>query len=423
MPRSYAPIDVGDHPLMDRRTLRRFVLLALLWAGCRPSAPSDDPDEYEIDTGVEYRLEVGEPRWMVPSVRLPEGAETRASNNNVAIAYFEGRLFMGWRTAETHWASPDTKMHIVSSKDDGESWTLEHTIALGNDVREPAFLAMNGRLFFFFFEGGNDPLQFRPKNIWRIERLGEAKWSAQETLRMPGEIAWDIKERGGVAYMTSYQGNHYSADESAIEVYFSKSQDGLTWEPVDPSQPIQYFGGVSEVAFELDVDGSAWFVTRNEDGDQTGFGSHLCHAESSNLGAWDCPARSNPERYDSPELFRHGDDLYLVARRDVGGPFDQQREDLDFLDARRQYLLDYWTRPKRTAIYRIDRDTREVVPLLDLPSAGDTAFPSIRRTGPHSYLLANYTSPLDDPDLSWVEGQGSELGTRIYFVEVRFVAE
>ncbi|MBL6975448.1 MAG: hypothetical protein ISR64_06945 [Deltaproteobacteria bacterium] len=113
-------------------------------------------------------------------------------------------------------------------------------------------------------------------------------------------------------------------------------------------------------------------------------------------------------------MFRHGDDLYLVARRDVGWPFGGPGGGS---------LVDYSFRPKRTALYRIDREARRVTHLVDLPGAGDTAFPSIRRTGAHGYLLANYTSPLDEPDITWIFGQTSDLGTLIYLLDIDFISE
>ena len=75
---------------------------------------------------------------------------------------------------------------------------------------------------------------------------------------------------------------------------------------------------------------------------------------------------------------------------------------------------------KRVAsLYR--RKARKVVHLLDLPSAGDTAFPSVRRTGAHTFLIANYTSPLDKPNVSWLEAQAAAAGTQIYLVELELV--
>ena len=94
------------------------------------------------------------------------------------------------------------------------------------------------------------------------------------------------------------------------------------------------------------------------------------------------------------------------------------------IDERRtRYAAAYWNRPKRTALYRIDKAARSVVHLVDLPSAGDTAFPSVRRTGADTFLVANYTSPLDDPDRTWLEGQGALDGTSIYLITLSFIAQ
>lgn len=388
----------------------------------RPPTPSDDPADYPVDTAVEYRHVTGTPRFVVPGAGLPADTPVTSSNNNVDIIFFEDRLFMAWRTSETHWASANSIMYVVSSEDGGEHWTREATIELGADVREPRFLVMAGTLFFYWFEAGTSAFSFEPRFFWRMERLGPGVWSNKVQGGEDAEVPWCIRVRGGVAYMTSYRGMHYQQNgESNIDVFFKHSTDGRTWTPVNPARPVVYHGGVSEVAFEFDDAGDLWAVTRNEDGDASGFGSHVCHAPAQDVTLWDCGTRSNPERLDSPWMVRHGRDLYLVARRDVGGPFDQGRADLTFEQQRTTYLVDYWNRPKRTALYRINTTTRAVEHLEDLPGAGDTAFPSVRRTGAHSFLLANYTSPLDQPDISWIEAQGSPRGTQIYLMTLEFV--
>ena len=76
--------------------------------------------------------------------------------------------------------------------------------------------------------------------------------------------------------------------------------------------------------------------------------------------------------------------------------------------------------PHLDQIIYVDREARRVVHIEDLPSAGDTAFPSVVRTGDHTYLIANYTSPIDDPDRTWLQGQASPDGTQIYLIELRF---
>jgi hypothetical protein len=80
-----------------------------------------------------------------------------------------------------------------------------------------------------------------------------------------------------------------------------------------------------------------------------------------------------------------------------------------------------WLQAKRTALYRLDAVARRIVPILDLPSAGDTAFPSVARLGPDDFLVANYTSPIGNAAQSWLSGQLNETG--IYFVRVSFAAQ
>jgi hypothetical protein len=361
--------------------------------------------------------ELGEIRWVVPSAVLPPGLVPLASNNNVSIALHEERLFMGWRTSETHFASEGSRIHLVSSADLGTSWDLESTWELGADVREPLLYVVAGQLFFQFFEAGTDPLAFEPLQIWRSEYLGTGSWSELEARGEEGEVPWEVVVREGVAWMTSYVGEHYdlTAGTEAIELRFSRSEDGRNW-----SGDTVYVGGASEAAFQWDDQGALWAILRNEDGDSSGFGSLLCTAPPGDSMAWECPDESNPERYDSPRMFTHGGEVWLLARRDVDGPYDQGREDLTFQEQRLRYLLDYSARPKRTALYRVDRELLRVEHVFDLPSAGDTAFPSVVKLGPHRFLVANYSSPVEDPDRTWLQGQLSGEGTGIYLVELSF---
>jgi hypothetical protein len=363
---------------------------------------------------------VSEPRFIIPSDILPAELQPLNSNNNVDILLYGGRLFLAWRTAPNHFAGPDTHLYVMSSGDNGATWQFEHDVFLGTDMREPRLVGVGGYLQLMFFEAGSDSGRFEPMRLWRTRRLGPAQWSDLEVLTPSGEVPWDLKVRDGIAYRTSYEGDHYgSGDTSEIAVFFKQSTDGTSWTPVG-GKPNVYYGGVSEVAFEFDGGGALWAVTRNEDGDATGFGSHVCHAPVDDLSAWQCSPQTDPERYDSPEMFRHGDELYLVARRDVGGPYDAGDADLSLAERRGRYLVAYSLRPKRTALYRIDKQERRVVHVMDLSGVGDTAFPSVQQTGPDTYLLANYTSPLDTPDISWLQGQTSGRGTQIYLATLTF---
>ncbi|MEZ4241218.1 MAG: sialidase family protein [Myxococcota bacterium] len=377
-------------------------------ARCCSPGRADDPADWDaqVDPSVDWTPVLSEPTWVVPSDAVPDGITVLPSNNNVSILLTDDRLFLAWRTSHNHFASVDTEMHVVSSDDGGASWVHEHTVALGTDVREPTLLLADGHVVLTFFQAGTEPLAFEPQAVWRSERCATGDWTDEivedDTTRVP----WDLKERGGVLYRTSYTGEHYG--EGVLDLHFERSDDGgRTFSPVG-DDPV-YQGGNSEAAFEIAQDGRLWAVTRNEDGDATGQGAMVCTAEPDQLGVWDCPDVSDPERYDSPELLRHGDDLYLIARRDLGGPFGDD-----------EGMLPYSTRPKRTALYRIDPEARAVVWLFDLPSAGDTAFPQARRTGPHTFLVANYSSPLEMADASWLQGQTDARGTGVWLATLTF---
>ena len=118
-------------------------------------------------------------------------------------------------------------------------------------------------------------------------------------------------------------------------------------------QEIIYNGGISEVGFQIislrfpvvkyqfenltklgwtfDIFKNAWGVGRNEHGDLSGWGSRVFKADHDPdatgtagpaLKEW-VPLHedSDPNIYESPRLFRHGNDLYLIARTDPDGPF------------------------------------------------------------------------------------------------------
>ncbi len=390
------------------------MLFLLLACEAPPSAasdkvsPSDDPADYSVDTSISYRASFGEIQWVVPSDTLPSALQPMASNNNVELHFFEGKLYFAWRSAPTHFASEETIMWIVSSENDGLSWELEHEIALGSDLREPRFLSLNGELQFSFFEAGTNPAAFEPKQLWRIWKT-DAGWSEPEPFGDDKSVLWDLKVRYGTAYMTTYDGAHYG--DGDVYVRFWSSEDGRNWELVDGVDHV-YAGGVSEVAFEFDAEGNLWAIGRNEDVDITGAGTQICSAPASALADWTCLEESDPNRYDSPELFRHGNELYLLARRDIDGPYGPEGD-----------LIAYSMRPKAFSLYQLDTENMSVLWLQDLPGVGDTAFPSVRRLNEHTFRFANYTSPLDDPEISWFAAQTSPLGSQIYMMDIEFIAE
>ncbi len=258
-------------------------------------------------------------------------------------------------------------------------------------------------------------LVFVPLGALVTRYLGPDEWTEPADFGDEGFIPWRTKLVDGVPYMLGYVGgeNIYDMDGEGTVVLWLTTDDGEEWVPVVEGQPDVISGGVSETDFVFLDDGTLIAVSRNERGDDTGFGSKICRAEAGSLGDWECV--NDPRKYDSPLLFRHQSTIYLIGRRNLNetGHFDLGEEG-DWEDLGLGYQLDYWSHPKRCALWTVDPDSLEVEWVLDLPSAGDTCFPGLVQVSEQDYLLANYTSPLDDLDISWVQGQNGR--TSIYRV-------
>ncbi|MFH1434983.1 MAG: hypothetical protein ABIJ56_04625 [Pseudomonadota bacterium] len=404
-----------------------ILLLAPAGTGCPDSGPADE--DAETDAGQDAAAEdmpppelpaftasLSDPVRVVPSSSLPDEAETQAGNNNLDIIEFDGRLFLAFRTAPDHFASPEARIHVVSSADDGETWDYEHTFFLETDLREPEFMALEGRLILYFAVLGRDPTAFVPQGMKVSARDGEGNWSADEWSYLEGFMPWRARVIDDVAYLIGYMGGGdiYGSDDKVIKVHWLTTEDGTTWEPVIPDQPVVLEGGVSETDFAFLEDGSLVAVGRNEAGDEAGFGSKICRARPDALGEWTCVA--DPKKYDSPLVFMHEGVPFLIGRRNVSetGNFDLGYDHLSPEEQFFQYSLDYWDRPKRCAVWQIDPYGMSIEFVIDLPSRGDTCFPTAVPKGGGDFLVYNYSSPLNGEDLGWLDGQRGP--TAIYSV-------
>lgn len=361
------------------------------------------------------------PVVVAPSSALPAEVESQEAHNNLDIAWHDpdgegplpGRLFFAFRTAPDHFASKDTVMYVVSSED-LLSWRFEGRFAKDTDLREPQLVSLGGKLLFYYVVLGDDPFAFEPQGTEVVEWLGPGRFGAPRAVFEPGFLVWRIKpldQPGHPAdwvHAFGYTGgeNIYAFDGEPISVHWLKSRDGLVWEPVVAGQPVVLVGGASETDGVFLEDGGFVAVARNEAGDEAGFGMKICRADAGRLGDWTCA--QDPRKFDSPLVFREGDAVWLIGRRNLTdtGHYDLGLDALPMQERSLQYQLDYWQNPKRCALWRVDPATLEVVHALDLPSKGDTCFPETLRLMEGRELVFNYTSPLGrDDEPSWLEGQ------------------
>ncbi len=383
-------------------------LTAVVLAACSPPpvpAPTEPAQEVVI----------GPTTQVLPGPGIPADTGLLQSNNNLDVLDADGARYLAIRTSLVHFATPFTKIVVFRSTDGGTTWAREAVVERGRDMREPRLLALNGTVFLYFFDAGTNPFAFEPGGVQGMERRADGTWTDPVPVSPGDAVVWRTKTVDGVPYMVRYRGGEdsYTVDrEPAIAVELLTTTDGYDWTPVDPARPVVRTGGASESDFAFDDDGRLWAVMRNEAGEQGRYGSLVCTAPPGDIANWDCA--DDPRKFDSPLVFSHEGEIWILARRQVAndGRFDLG---ISWLPRDLQYLAyeaAYWVTPKRLALWKLDRGTRTVNWVADLPSRGDTAFPGIVWTGPHSLLVYNYSSPIEGEDLAWVQGQ---LGpTNIY---------
>ena len=364
---------------------------------------------------------------VVPGAGLPAEVVLQTANNNLDIVRHEGRLFLAFRTAPSHFASAEARLYVVSTEDE-QTWRYEGEFFESTDLREPRLLSLNGHLFLYYAVLGTDRLAFEPHGMRVTEYGGPGSWTTPEWFYGEGFIPWRAKILGGRAYLMAYIGgeNIYEVNGNPISVHWLTTADGRTFEPVVPDHPVVLTGGTSETDFTILDDGTVIAVARNEAGDaESGFGSKICRGEANAPATWRCNA--DPKRYDSPLVFRHRGEVYLFGRRNVTGDgnFDLGRHDLPLQQQSNEYAAEYWGKPKRCSLWHIDPVALTATFVLDLPSKGDTCFASVVPADPaqdaartDDFLVYNYSSPIDGPDISWLRGQTGN--TLIYRQRLHF---
>jgi len=348
-------------------------------------------------------ITVGPPRPVVPGPAAVAEVTALRSNNNLDVCQHNGRRYLAWRTAPHHFASADARLYVVASDDRGVTWSYETTIALGRDVREPRFLSWDGRLLLYFFTLGTTWWRFEPDRVHVTERTPSG-WTPPAPISEPGVVEWRPRLLGGVPVMSVYLGADtiYGPHPEPTRVELWTTDDGRGWRPLDPEHPVAHVGGTETDIVE--APGGGWVAVTRKEG-PAGWGSDVCRAADPGTRGW--RTRSHPVKLDSPLLFRDGDDVLLLARRQVAfdGRYDLGWRRPSPPRRTRLYQLLYWVTPKRTALWRVDPVTLDVTWLADLPSRGDTCFPAIVAEGDGRYTVYNYTSPIDRWDRPWVAGQ------------------
>lgn len=331
---------------------------------------------------------------IIPSKSLPEQVKTRHSNNNLDLIEFNGRYYVGFRTAPNHFASKKTKLYVLSTTD-FTNWTFELEVFKESDLREPRFYQRNDTLFFMFFNGGKNKFKFEPNGIFQTH-LTAGKWSdAVELKDIPrGYVPWRIKPHKGLFYLSTYEGiNEYKLEEPC-ETRFYISANGYDWQPISAEPQIDHPRASAENAFAFADNGDMWGITRLEFD-----GSYIFHADKDDLGTWE--KWWSPHKFDSPIAFNHKGQIFFIARRNLDGEGEFYRKDKKY----KKNLVRYSLRKKTTALYLLDTTNKALIHVKDFNSTGDCAFPGIAQINDNTYHVLNYSSNIKKRKKPWIIGQ------------------
>jgi hypothetical protein len=358
---------------------------------------------------------LGPPRRIVPGPASVDAVRAGRANNNLDAIQHDGRRYLVWRAAPIHFAHRDARLYVVASDDGGETWTHEFTVALGRDVREPRFLALGGSLFLYFFTLGSTWYRFEPDRVFAAARV-DGVWTEPRPIAEPGLVEWRPRVLSGRPTLSVYRGadTTYSATPEPTRVELLTTDDGWDWKPLDPAHPVSHVGGTETDL--VDAPGGGWIgVTRLEGPD--GWGTDVIRSPGGRADDW--ITRRLAAKLDSPLVFRAGDDVLCIARRQLafGGRYDLGWRRPRAPRRTLLYHAIYWATRKRSSLWRIDTDTLDVEWLVDLPGYGDTCFPALIDDGDGRFTVYNYTSRLDGPDVPWIVGQFGH--TDIYEMELQ----
>lgn len=329
---------------------------------------------------------------LVPSDLVNQDCRTGLCrhNENTDLHRWNGDVYFVHRTAGSQVLGPNSSLRVYRSTDNGKTFKLRATIPAPpeRDIRDPSFYEVGNRLYIKAITrlpgfalrdtgAGSISVDMRSKDgkHWTSPRpIGPLEWGF-----------WRVVEHDGVYYSAAYQ-------DGDLQVVLYRSKDGKTWK----AGPQIY--GVSEdtpLETELIVSPSGKRMLglvrmdgTNEElfGDQGRLRTKVCWAKKP-FKSFTCPQELTGVRLDGAVSFYWEGRLFLIARK---------------------HLLNSGIR-KRTALYEITGDL-EGGPLKirewgELPSAGDTSYAGIARTGESTFLATWYTSPpADDP--SWLVGFG-----------------
>ena len=328
--------------------------------------------------------------------KFPPEVRIQRSNNNLDLISFKSRYYVAFRTAPSHFASPNTWLYVVSSCD-LDKWDFEDSVHLGYDMREPRFYEHHDTLFLMFFRGGFKMFRFEPNEVLVTYKTKSMPWTKPVSVGLNGFVPWRVRTRNDTLYLSAYNGKDLYRHKHKGDLRLLTSVDGFHWTNIS-KEPQLKMESIEEGEFIFDKQGDMYGIARME-----GSGSLLTYACHDSLSCWH--TIFSAYKYDSSLLLDDDDDIYLLSRRSLGGKMTKAPKWMSSRRARIFELLKYTFSRKVTSIFKYNTIDKVLVHILDFPSTGDTAYPAITKLGKGKYLFMNYSSDITKRRKNWLTGQ------------------
>jgi hypothetical protein len=262
-----------------------------------------------------------------------------------------GEWFMTFREGSGHVAT-DGSIRVLASGD-GTNWSSAALIKMpGQDLRDSKLSVMpDGRLHLLTC-GANRITNNGPAAIHQTMAAISANgrdWSALKPVADPNVWLWRLTWHGPKAYGISYDTGKRSPEKPIASSRLWSTDDGLNFSVV--AQPLLTNGHPTEATLAFQKDGTALCLQRHD-------GPAPSHAL---LGTAKPPYTSWTWR-DLGTFF--------------GGPHFIQIPDGRWIACGRIHGTDAKRTPK-TVVCELDVAAGKLVPLLTLPSGGDTSYPGL----------------------------------------------
>jgi hypothetical protein len=332
-------------------------------------------------------------------------------NENTEMIRLGDRILLIFRGGEQgQVGSARARIKVLESSDGGRSWTPLSEVSASNlpgerDIRDPKLVEMNGTLFLYAISR-LPGFHYRDLGgqAWTVRAEsgdGGRTWTPPEKTYEDVDAAgsetywgfWRFTEReyvvAGERRRTLFATGYTDFD---IAVGLFASDDGVHWEKrstiidsyddVPSEAELQFFGSNHETAVAL---------VRLDNQDILANGQTAICTSTDPFVAWECGRRIE-QRLDGPTW---------IVRTDDGRA-------RNFVFARKHLPCTF----KRTAIYELRGDLTdpsaplEVCEIQEVESEGDTAYTSLAPLTRNRYLLAWYSSAVDQ-ELPWLQGISS----------------